>query len=70
MIIISSKGNKVSSKSANHDPKNPIFKCPNCGCVYGSIVDIESCFDKKLETEDQYPPMLCNECGTELESFE
>ena len=67
MIIISSNGYKVSSKSFNLNPKNPTFRCPNCGCVYESIIDIESRFDKKLETKDQYPPMLCNECGTELE---
>jgi len=66
MIIISSKGYKVSSESANLDPKNPNYMCPKCGCVYQNITDIKSLYDKHLETEDRYPPMLCNECGTEL----
>lgn len=70
MIITSSNGHKVSSKSPNLTPKNPQYKCPNCSCVYENILDIESCLDKELATENQNPPLLCNECGTELVSFE
>lgn len=70
MIVISSNGYKVSSKSVHLMPKNPQFRCPNCGCVYEIVLDIKSCFDKKLATENQNPPLLCNECGTELVSFE
>ena len=70
MIITSSNGYKVSSKSVHLTPKNPLFKCPNCGCVYENVLDIKSCFDKKLATENQNPPLLCKECGTELVSFE
>ncbi len=70
MIMTSSNGYKVSSKSAQLTPKNPLFRCPNCGCVYENILDIESCFDKELVTENPNPPLLCNECRTELVSFE
>ena len=70
MIVTSSNGYKVSSKSANLTPKNPQYKCPNCGCVYEILLDIESCFDKEFASENQNPPMLCNECGTELVSHE
>ena len=70
MIITSTNGYKVSSKSAHLMPNNPQYKCPNCGCVYENILDIESCFDKEIATENQNPPLLCNECSTELVSFE
>lgn len=69
MIINSSKGYKVSSESANLDPQNPNYKCPRCGCVYQNIIDIKSLYDKRYETEDHNPPMLCNECGSELVDF-
>ena len=70
MVITSSNGYKVSSKSAHLMPNNPQYKCPNCGCVYENILDIESCFDKEIATENQNPPLLRNECSTELVSFE
>ena len=37
MIVISSNGYKVSNKSVHLTPKNPQFKCPNCGCAYENI---------------------------------
>ncbi len=70
MIVTSSNGFKVSSKSVHLTPKNPQFRCPNCGCIYENVLDIKSCFDKELATENLNPPLLCNECGTELVSFE
>ena len=70
MIEISSKDYKVSSTSADLDPRHPLFKCPNCGCVYGSIIDVNSLFSEDNKTVFRDRPMLCNECGTELVSFE
>ena len=69
MIEISSKGYKVSSTSADLEPAHPLFKCPKCECVYGSLVDINSLFSEDNKTYYRERPMLCNECGTELESF-
>ena len=56
-------GIKVSSKNAFlGSPKSPMFKCPKCGCVYWSPMDVASISDPDVNT------FLCNECGTELET--
>jgi predicted RNA-binding Zn-ribbon protein involved in translation (DUF1610 family) len=69
-IVINRYGLKVSSESVDLDPQNPMFECPKCGCVYGSIIDISSLFDKnnKLLPQEQ-GKYVCNECGTELDIY-
>lgn len=61
MIITNPDGTKVSSENVDRSG-TPMFKCPNCGCLYFSFSDIASFFKggDKAET-------VCNECGTELE---
>ena len=63
MIITNPDGIKVSSKNAClGSSKPPMFKCPKCGCVYWSPMDVASISDPGLNI------FLCNECGTELEN--
>lgn len=68
--VINRYGFKVNTESVNLDTKTPMFKCPRCGCVYESIIDISSLFDKNNKSlpkeQDKY---VCNECGTELELY-
>lgn len=58
MIIKLSDARLISSESVDLDPKTPMFKCPKCGCIYGSILDVKS-----------NDGVICNECGTELETI-
>lgn len=58
-IIKESDGTLRSSDSVFYGPsKNPILRCPKCGVVYDSFIDLVS-----LDKND----LLCNECGTPLE---
>ena len=60
MIITEPDGTKISSKNAFLGfPKPPMFKCPQCGCVYWSPMD--AMLDPSVNN------LVCNECGTELE---
>jgi len=59
-IIKESDGTLRSSNSVVFGPsKNSILKCPKCGVVYDSFLDVASLLDKN--------DLLCNECGTPLE---
>ena len=63
MIMANPDGIKVSSKNVFLDSsKPPMFKCPKCGCVYWSPMDVASISDLGVNT------FLYNECGTELET--
>ena len=58
-IIKESDGTLRSSDSVFYGPsKNSILRCPKCGVVYDSFIDLVS-----LNKND----LLCNECGTPLE---
>lgn len=58
-IIKESDGTLRSSDSVFYGPsKNSILRCPKCGVVYDSFIDLVS-----LDKND----LLCNECGTPLE---
>ena len=67
-VRISKNGLKYSSSSTTEPGHSPLFKCPNCGCYYDSIADVNSLFDSndQLLPEDK-GRYLCNECGSELE---
>lgn len=55
-------GTKVSSKNAIlGSSQSPMFRCPKCGCVYWSPMDVASISDPSVNS------FICNECGTELE---
>ncbi len=59
-IIKESDGTLRNSDSVVFGPsKNSILKCPKCGVVYDSFLDVVSLLDKN--------DLLCNECGTPLE---
>ena len=43
MIITNPDGTKVSSENVDLSG-TPMFKCPKCGCLYFSLIDIASLF--------------------------
>lgn len=60
MIITNPDGTKISSENAFLSG-TPMCKCPKCGCLYFSVIDIVSIF--------KGGGIVCSECGTELEFF-
>ena len=62
LIMTNQDRTKISSRNAFlGSSQPPMFRCPKCGCVYWSPMDVASISDPNVNN------YICNECGSELE---